>query len=150
MRTGQKGLDLIKAEEGFRSKMYICPAGYPTIGYGTVIDTKEEDYLKYTQITPIEAEGLLKKDLEIFERAINQLVRVRINQDQFDALASFVYNLGPDNFRKSTLLRLINQNPSDPTIWKEFQKWVHAGGKKLPGLVRRREREANLYFSKEQ
>jgi lysozyme len=71
-----------------------------------------------------------------------------ITQNQFNALVSFAYNLGAQSLKGSTLLKKVNANPNDPTIAVEFLKWVNAGGRKVAGLVRRREAEANLYFTK--
>ena len=83
-----------------------------------------------------------------FENYVDSYCRDDINQNQFDALVSFAYNLGPANLKVSTLLKKINANPEDESIKLEFMKWVKAGGKTLKGLVRRREAEAQLYFKK--
>jgi lysozyme len=83
-----------------------------------------------------------------FEQYVDSYCRDDINQNQFDALVSFAYNLGPGNLKSSTLLKKVNANPEDESIRLEFMKWVKAGGKTLKGLVRRREAEANLYFKK--
>ena len=125
--------------------MYICPAGLPTIGYGTVIDSPEEQYLRYKTLSESEAETLLKKEVAHFEKGVKRLVKSRINQSQFDALVSFAYNCGLSNLQKSTLLKKVNQNPDDISIPHEFEKWVYANGKVLPGLEKRRNAEANLY-----
>lgn len=146
MKISQKGIDLIKEFEGFSAKMYKDAVGLPTIGYGTLIDTKEENYLKTKIITKQEAEQLLRKDVEIFESSVNKMITSKINQNQYDAIVCFVYNLGANNFRKSTLLKKININPNDKTIRDEFMKWNKAGGMILKGLTRRRKAEADLYF----
>ncbi len=146
MRTGQRGIDLIKQFEGFRATMYLDPVGLPTIGYGTLIDTAEEKYLLTAAITEIEAEALLRAELPPIEYQIGMMVQKPINQNQFDSLASFCYNLGTGALKRSTLLKKINANPTDPTIRNEFQKWVYAGGIVLKGLVKRRNAEAMLYF----
>ena len=83
-----------------------------------------------------------------FEKYVDSYCRDDINQNQFDALVSFAYNLGPANLKSSTLLKKVNANPEDETIAAEFMKWVKAGGKTLKGLVRRREAESQLYFKK--
>jgi len=98
-------------------------------------------------IDKAQAEYFLRQDVEFAEKEVNKH-NLNINQNQFDALVSFVFNLGVGNFARSTLLRKIKSNPDDPTIRKEFERWVYAGGKVLNGLVRRRKEEANLYFTK--
>lgn len=142
MKTSERGIELIKKFEDFRSEAYKCPAGVWTIGYGHTGGVKPGD-----RVTETEAEGFLRKDVESSEKIVLTLVKKPINQNQFDALVSFVYNTGSGNFAGSTLLRKINSNPQDEGIKKEFQKWVYAKGVKLPGLVSRREKESNLYFS---
>lgn len=146
MKTGQKGIELIKEFEGFEPKVYKCPAGYDTIGYGTVIDTAEEKYLLEKTISKEEAEVLLRKDLDYFEKCVNKLLKSSVSQNQYDAVLSFTYNCGPGNLKSSTLLKKINRDPNDPTIAAEFRRWIYADGQKLLGLQRRREREAELYF----
>jgi lysozyme len=146
-KTGQKGLKLIKEFEGFRSKPYLCSAGVPTIGYGaTYYPSGKKVTLNDQPITEEYAVQLLSTMLDTFEKAVDSFCRDDINQDQFDALVSFAYNLGNGSLKSSTLLKKVNANPNDPTIRDEFMKWVNAGGKKLPGLVRRRQAEADLYF----
>lgn len=147
MKTSQRGIDLIKQSEGFRDRMYLDASGLPTIGYGTLIDSKAEAYLTDQTITEADGEVLLKIDLINIEKGIKNLVTSRINQNQFDALASFCYNLGVGSLKKSTLLKKINANPADPNIMAEFEKWTRARGKILPGLVIRRQKESDLYFS---
>lgn len=142
MKTSNKGIDLIKKYEGFRAKAYKCPAGKWTIGYGHTLNVKSTDVISLD-----EAEYFLKKDVEFAENEVNRH-NLNINQNQFDALVSFVFNLGVGNFTRSTLLRKIKSNPNDPTIREEFEKWIYADGKVLNGLVRRRKDEADLYFTK--
>lgn len=139
----QKGIDLIKRFEGLCLKAYKCPAGVWTIGYGHTQGVKEGD-----TITEIEAENLLKRDVCNFEINVRASVVANLNDHQYDALTSFAYNVGLGAFRKSTLLRIINKgNASEDDIRKQFDRWVYAGGKALPGLVRRRHAEADLYFT---
>ncbi len=99
------------------------------------------------KITEKEAETLLANDLSSYEKSVNSCVKSSINQNQFDALVSFTYNLGIGNLKSSTLLKKVNKNPDDTSIRYEFVKWIYAGGECLPGLVRRRADEAELYFS---
>jgi lysozyme len=146
-KTGQKGLNLIKEFEGFRSKPYLCSANVPTIGYGaTYYPDGKKVTLNDAPITEDYAVKLLGSMLDTYEKAVDSFCRDDINQDQFDALVSFAYNLGNGSLKSSTLLKKVNANPNDPTIRDEFMKWVNGGGKKLPGLVRRRQAEADLYF----
>jgi lysozyme len=148
-KTGTTGIEIIKMFEGFRSAPYKCPAGIPTIGYGA---TFYPDGKKVTMtdkaITEQEGTALLQAMLVSFEKYVDSYCRDDINQNQFDALVSFAYNLGPSNLKSSTLLKKVNANPNDETIALEFMKWVKAGGKTLKGLVRRREAESQLYFKK--
>ena len=142
MKTSNKGIDFIKKYEGFRAKAYRCRANVLTIGYGHTLNVKSTDV-----ITLDEAEVFLRQDVEFAEKEVNKH-NLNINQNQFDALVSFVFNLGVGNFARSTLLRKIKSNANDPTIKKEFERWIYAGGKVLNGLVRRRKEEADLYFTK--
>ena len=142
------GINLIKKFEGFRSKPYKCPAGIPTIGYGnTFYENGVKVKMTDPAITEERAVELLKFILVRFEQYVDSYCIDTINQNQFDALTSFCYNVGPGNLKSSTLLKKLNLNPNDPTIRAEFMKWVKGGGKTLPGLVKRRTAEADLYFS---
>ena len=142
MKTSDKGIDLIKKYEGLRLNAYLDAVGVWTIGFGHTLNVKSTDV-----ITLDEAEYFLRQDVEFAEKEVNRH-NLNINQNQFDALVSFVFNLGVGNFARSTLLRKIKSNPNDPTIRKEFERWIYAGGKVLNGLVRRRKEEADLYFAK--
>lgn len=97
-------------------------------------------------VTTTEAEDLLRATLEQFERGVEGLVRRELNPNQFSALVSLAFNIGLGAMGSSTLLRKVNANRWDPTIRAEFGRWVHGGGKVLPGLVSRRKAEADLYF----
>lgn len=142
MKTSKKGIQLIKDFEGLRLTSYRCPADVWTIGYGHTANVTSGQTITETQ-----AEQLLKDDLKKFETAVNS-ENLNINQNQFDSLVSFAYNVGESAFRKSTLLQLVKNNPKDSQIKSEFMRWVHiANGQQLAGLVRRREAESNLYFS---
>ena len=143
MNIGPKGLDLVKTFEGFSSKPYICPGGWLTIGYGHVIRGKTFD-----TITREEAEGLLKQDLNIAERAVRRLIRAPLTQNMFDSLCSWTFNLGSGALQRSTLRMKLNREEYDE-VPNEIRKWVFAGGRKLRGLVLRREAEAGLFTSEE-
>jgi lysozyme len=143
-----KGLELIKRFEGLALKPYKCPAGIWTIGYGNTYypsgsKVKESDPV----ITQAKADELLKFLVQSYEKSVDSFCRDDISQHQFDALTSFAYNCGSRNLKSSTLLKKVNLNPKDPTIRAEFMKWNKAAGKVLPGLTKRRQAEADLYFS---
>ncbi len=145
--VSQNGLNLIKSFEGFRGSPYLDIVGVPTIGYGT---THYPNGIKVTlqdsDISETQGEQFLTAELFNFISGVNSLIHSSINQNQFDALLSFSYNLGVQSLRTSTLLKKINLDPSDATIKDEFLKWDHAGGKVSGGLLRRRQAEADLYF----
>ena len=143
MNTSPKGIALIKEFEGLRLKAYKCPGGVWTIGYGHTACVKPGMVISEAQ-----AEEYLKADLIAFERYLNGL-GLALNQNQFDALISLIYNIGIGNFQKSTLLRKARINANDNSIMDEFLRWVYSKGRVLPGLQRRRLREMKLYFSNE-
>lgn len=147
-KLSQKGLDLIKRFEGLKLKPYLCPAKVATIGYGnTFYEDGTKVKLTDPPITEERATELLLSVIKNFEKWVDSYCRDDINQNQFDALVSFAFNLGPNNLKNSTLLKKVNQNPMDLEIRKEFMKWTKGGGRVLRGLVIRREAEADLYFS---
>ncbi len=137
----ENGLSLIKQFEGFSSTIYRCPAGYHTIGYGHVL--KPGEYFD-EGIDKQQAEILLHRDVQVAERAVLRLINVPLTDGKFAALVSFVFNLGAGALQRSTLRRKVNRQEHDE-VPAEFVKWVYAGGRKLPGLVRRRRCEAMLY-----
>lgn len=143
--TGDKGIDLIKSFEGLKLNAYICPAGIPTIGYGTT-RVNGQTVQMGSIITESQAVGYLKADLQQFESAVNGAVKVPVTQNQFDALVSFTYNLGAGNLRSSTLLKKLNAGDYAGAA-DEFPKWNKAGGKELAGLTRRRNAERDLFLS---
>lgn len=142
MKIGNKGIELIKSFEGLFLTAYKCPAGIWTIGYGHTKGVKQGQ-----QITANKAEEFLREDVAQFEKDVLKQ-NLKLTQNQFDALVSFVFNVGGGNFQKSTLLRKAKVNSNDPSIKDEFLRWNKAAGKVLPGLTRRRQAEADLYFEK--
>ena len=142
MKTSILGLNLIKSFEGVRLLAYKCPAGILTIGYGHT----GSDVTKGKTITLNEAENLLKKDLKKYESAVNNSVKVPLNQNQFDALVSWTYNVGVGAMANSTLLKKLNAGlyHEVPT---QLKRWNKASGKVLSGLVRRREAESALFIT---
>ncbi len=143
----QSGLDLIKQFEGLRLSPYLDVAGVPTIGYGsTYCICGDKITLNSKPITQEIAEFTLKINSKIYQDAVNKFVTVEINQNQFDALVSFCYNLGVKNLQNSTLVKKINAGDIQGA-GLEFGKWVYAGGKIVPGLVNRRNKEKMLFLS---
>jgi lysozyme len=141
----EEGLDLIKRFEGFSPTIYICPAGYPTVGYGHVVLAHEQAQFA-GGIMESDATELLRKDVGIAERAVLRLISVPLTNGQFDALVSFTFNLGAGALQRSTLRRKANRGEHEG-VPAELMKWVWAAGKRLPGLVRRRRAEASAYSS---
>lgn len=144
MKTSNGGLGIIKKHEGLRLRAYLCPAGVPTIGYGHTGTVTAEDVRRGFTISEEAAERLLRADLKTAERAINDLVRVPLAQHEFDALASFVFNVGRGAFERSTLLRLLNKGIK-ATVPEQLARWNKGGGRILPGLVARRAEEGALW-----
>jgi GH24 family phage-related lysozyme (muramidase) len=146
-KSSDRGKAIIKEFEGFRAIAYLCQAGVWTVGYGT---TRINGKLvtESVKITTEEAELFLEQDLKAFEDAVNQNVTVELNQNQFDALVSFVYNVGVGNFKKSTLLKKLNASKKTEAA-DEFLKWNRAAGVVSKGLTKRRKAERELFLSEE-
>lgn len=141
MNVSEKGINLIKKFEGCKLEGYYCPSNIPTIGYGhTGADVKVG-----MKITQAQADNFLKKDLIIHSNNVSKLVKVPLNQNQFDALVSLEYNIGYGNFSKSTLLKLLNSKDYKGAA-KQFAVWRMGGGKILPGLEKRRKAERDLFL----
>ena len=151
-------ITLIKQFEGCKLKPYKCPAGIPTIGWGS---TRYPNGVRVSMndpaITQTKADKMLLCDLHAFEADVTMLTKsVKLTQNQFDALVDFAYNCGsdididttPEGLGDSTLLKKVLANPNDPNISKEFAKWNKSKGAVSNGLVKRREAEYNLYFSR--
>ncbi len=143
MKTSQNGIELIKKFEGFSATPYFCPAHKLTVGYGHVIIAGEK--FPAQGISQQEAEILLKQDVIVPEQIISRLVTYELQQNQFDALVSFIYNIGIKAFEKSTLLRLLQENKQTKAA-VEFSKWIYAGGAVQNGLVRRRWAEREMFI----
>ncbi len=143
MKTSDNGINLIKKFEGLKTKAYKCPGGVWTIGYGHTSGVKSTDTCTMEQ-----AIEYLKRDLIKFEYDINKLVKVELNQNQFDALVSFVFNEGSEKFKNSTMLKFIN-NKHFPLAAGQFDRWVYSKGVKLEGLVKRRKAEKELFLKAE-
>lgn len=142
MKPSESIKEKIKKFEGLCLTATRCSAGVPTIGYG---HTGPEVRVGQ-KISREKADEIFSRDINMFSAGIEKLFPKGITQCRFDALVSFAFNCGLGALEKSTLLRKVKANPADPSIREEFGKWVNAGGKKLPGLVRRRAMEADHYF----
>lgn len=134
---------LAKQFEGFYSKVYVCPAGYRTIGYGHVVKPNEN----FTEISEDEAIELLRQDLLVAQYWVCRLINVPLANSQYDALVDFTFNVGAGNLRVSTLRQKLNRMEYSDAA-DQFLRWVYAGRplRKLPGLVRRREAERSLFL----
>ena len=144
MKTSDRGVALIKAHEGLRLQAYQDPVGVWTIGYGHTTAAGPPKVERGMKITDAGADAILRQDLAKFEGYVSSAVKVPLNQNEFDALVSFTFNLGPGNLRSSTLLKKLNAGDRAGAA-DEFLKWTKAGGKTLPGLVKRREAERALF-----
>ena len=148
MKVSQSGKEMIMKHEGVRLKAYLCTAKVPTIGWGNTVYENATKVKMGDEITLDRAKELFDLIIIKFEKnVLSALKGIVVNQNQFDALVSFTYNVGFGNLNKSTLLKKVIANPNDITIRNEFMKWNKAGGKVLNGLTKRRVDEANLYFS---
>ena len=133
------GLDLIKSFEGFRAQPYYCAGGKLTVGYGHTSGVWQG-----MRVSEKDADVFLRVDVQRIEREVDELVKVPLSQGQYDALISFTFNVGVGALQKSTLLRLLNEG-NYAAVPEQMKRWTKAGGKDLPGLVRRREAEAELF-----
>ena len=143
LKISQEGIALIKKFEGCELTAYQCSAGVWTIGYGHTKGIEEG-----MEITQQEAEDMLVEELHEYENYINDNVTAPLSQNQFDAMVSWVYNLGPANLKSSTLLKVLNAGKYDEVPF-QMKRWNKAGGVTLEGLIRRREAESLLFQNKE-
>ena len=151
MKLSEKGLNLIKEFEGFSPTVYLDQAGLETIGYGHLITRAEEQAGTFVgkSLTPGEATAILAVDAEHAEKSVSTQVKVSLNQNQFDALVSWTFNLGAQALKGSTLLKKINRGDYD--VAEEFLKWSKVRNPKTGklavsnGLLRRRKKEAELW-----
>ena len=146
MRTNEAGIDLIKHYESLRRQSYLCPANVWTIGYGATRLWDNEPVPPYTTITEQQADDLLRRDLIDTEDFVSRLVRVPLTENQFSATVSLVFNIGAGNFQRSQIRQRINRKDYDgaASIWWQ---WRRGGGRILPGLVKRRESERQLWMT---
>lgn len=143
MKTSNQGKNLIKEAEGLRLTAYRCPAGVLTIGYS---HTKGVSMGQH--ITAAMAEDMLVEDIAPIERLLNAL-GINMRQEQFDALTSWIFNLGTGAFSRSTMLARIKAGAADEDITDQMVKWTYSGKQQLEGLMTRRVKEANMFLGYE-
>lgn len=150
MQISAEGLALVKEFEGFRGAPYRDAVGIPTIGYGNTYypDSGARVRLSDTPITERQASAILLTTLARYEAGIDRYVQVQVNQGQFDALVAWAYNVGLENARASTLMRLLNDGDYDGAA-AQFPRWNRAGGQVLAGLTRRRAAERALFLGEQ-
>ena len=158
MKVSQKCIQQIKIDEGVRSKPYQCPALLWTVGVGHVIDPNHAKVpMADRKALPIpagwdrvlsaeEIDDILRKDLARFEAGVLRLIKVPLTQGQFDALVSFSFNVGLGNLQNSTLRMKVNREDYEGAA-EQFLVWTKAGGRVLPGLVKRRTHEKEMFES---
>jgi lysozyme len=140
-QISQNGINVLKSLEGCRLKAYKDESGHWTIGWGYAgIDVWDG-----LMITQFEADDLLYKEMALREDAINELVQINLNQNQFDSLCSFVYNVGIQAFADSTMLKLLNAGDYQAAA-DEFPRWIYSEGIISDILVKRRATERNLFL----
>lgn len=154
MKMSEHGLELIKQWEGFKPDVYKDSAGLPTIGVGHLITKSQQTTgeiviggvpVQYANgLTDQQVLDLLSQDVQPAEQAVNNGVKVALDQNQFDALVSFTFNVGVGAFTSSTLLKVLNQSQYDG-VPDQLRRWNKAGGKVVQGLVNRRENEVKLW-----
>jgi lysozyme len=143
-----EGVKMLEQLEGLKLKAYKCNAGVWTIGIGNTFYQDGTKVKEGDSITKIQAYFLFNLISKKFIDAINDNVKVKINQNQFNSLFCWVYNIGISAFKNSTLLRILNVNPNDGNIAKQFLRWNKIAGVESKGLTNRRIKESSLYFTK--
>jgi lysozyme len=148
MKLDDNGYKLIQGFEGLSLVPYLCSAKVATIGYGaTFYPSSKKVTMQDAPISLATAKWMFKETADKFAADVNKMIKANINQNQFNAIVSLAYNIGLAGLAKSSLLKKVNANPSDPTITNSFMIWNKAGGKVLNGLTKRRTIEAKLYFA---
>jgi lysozyme len=148
MKTNKAGLDLIKSFEGLRLTTYKCSAGVDTIGYGHTSAAGEPKVTPGMKITEKEAEEILARDLGKYEAAVDKAITITPTENQFAAMVSLCYNIGPGNFSSSSVVKKLNAGDVEGAA-NSFLLWNKAAGKVLAGLTRRREAEKTLFLKKD-
>jgi lysozyme len=138
--TSSYGIELIKSFEKMSLVPYVCPAGFMTIGYGHKMQT----CATYETISKEEADHIFLKDLQVAENSVLKNIKVMLNQNQFDALASFTFNVGGGSLQRSTLRQKINRSTFEEAK-EEFGRWIYCKNLRIRGLIFRRKIEAELF-----
>jgi lysozyme len=148
MKLDDNGYKLIQGFEGLSLVPYLCSAKVATIGYGaTFYPSGKKVTMQDAPISLATAKWMFRTIADRFAVDVDKMIKANINQNQFNAIVSLAYNIGLAGLAKSSLLKKVNANPSDPTITNSFMIWNKAGGKVLNGLTKRRAIEAKLYFA---
>lgn len=140
LSISESGIKFIKSFESYSPQIYICPAGYRTIGYGHLLKADE----KFNHLSQAEAEDILMQDLLSAQIAVCGLIQKELVSHQFDMLVSFTFNLGAGALQRSALRSKINRG-EDEFVQQEFERWIYANGRIMPGLIRRRRLEGQIY-----
>ena len=157
MKSNNNGKEVTKEFEKCSLAPYLCPAKVPTIGWGnTFYPNGKKVTMRDKAITQAYADQIFDFVYSLFEKDVSSLIKTKVNQNQFNALVDFAYNVGsdidaddiPEGLGDSTLLKKINKNPNDPTISNEFMKWNKSKGQVMNGLTHRRKANAEMYFKK--
>lgn len=148
-KVNHKTIQMIQEFEGFKTNAYKDVVGVWTIGYGNTYYQDGTKVKRGDKITKEEAEELLTHVVQKFADEVSEVVTAKLNDCQFGAVVSLVYNIGVNAFKRSTILKKINADPNDSSIHKEFKRWVKAGGMTVNGLAIRRQKESAYYFSKD-
>lgn len=156
MRVSTNFIRLLEEFEGRKNQVYNCPAGCPTIGIGHKLTDQEINSgqiiiagqaIDYRQgLSDEQIDALVCQDAQKFEETVNSLIRVPLNQNQFDALVSFTFNIGAGALASSTLLKVLNGS-NYTAVPEQMKRWKFSNGQVLPGLVTRRQKEADLFMT---
>lgn len=154
MQVGESGKKLFQEWEGLELNEYLDSGGAPTIGVGHLMTRSErmsgkimingKGVVYRNGLTVQQCWDLLDQDLDFAEASVNSMVKVSLNQNQFDALVSFIFNVGESAFRNSTLLKVLNAGHFDQ-VPTQLRRWIRDNGKVVKGLVNRREKEIALW-----
>jgi lysozyme len=146
MKITQAGIDLIRRFEGFRGTAYRCPSGVWTIGYGHTSNAGAPKVMQGMTMTEADAGKTLASDIQSFASGVRSSLQRRVSDDQFSALVSFAFNVGLDGFRSSSVKKAVDSGDFD-AVPRRLGLWVKGGGRILPGLIKRRAAEAELFMS---
>jgi lysozyme len=147
MLASQKSIELIKKHEGYKSNAYLCPSGVYTIGWGCTFYSNGKPVNKGDKINREDAEKLLLHHTNLLSKKVSKVLWVSVTQNQFDALISFVFNVGFRAFKRSKLLAEINAGNNVNKVEFQFFRWIYDNGKRSKGLWNRRFAESQLYRS---